>query len=87
MIEISENLEEFVNSIIKGMVEKNINFKDFLGKILDSFCLKYGSEEVLLILIDKLNDLIEKNPDLMKNLDISLNNLDMDIDNLNEDIV
>ena len=70
-----ENLEEFVNSIIKGMVEKNINFKDFLGKILDSFCRKYGVENILFMLSDKLSEIIEKNPEVLGRF-ISLNNLD-----------
>jgi translation elongation factor EF-G len=75
-LEIKENLEEFVNSIIKEMVEKNFNLKDFIERILDSFVKKYGAEKIILILIDKLNSLIEKNPSFLKNLDFPLENLE-----------
>lgn len=58
------------------MVEKNIGYKDFIEKCLDSLCKKYGVEKILLVLIDKLNDLIEKNPGFLENLDIPLDNLE-----------
>jgi hypothetical protein len=68
------------------MVEKNIAYKDFIERILDSLCDKYGIEKILIVLIDKLNNLIEKNPRFLENLDISLDNLEEQNDNLYEDI-